>query len=518
MRRGRGSVLVFLVFAGLAVTSFLLARHVVGQEENRLLAERSAEAAAQLSSSISGIDSDLHSLGTLAPLPQSAQVFPAAAAPLITGLVRTVALTTRTASGFSPEAVVGDVSSLQPPMSAERRALLQRAFIRPDMVTAVLHDGYRRRVGFALALPPDQGNLVVYQEEAIDPADPVLSPASGISGIGITLYSSNAPSAATLMVSAQQSAVTGPRYVLHLPVGADDWTLVGQATGPLTGAFPTAVPWLLLSGVLLSGALAAAVLEVLARRRDYALSLVEQRTAELRDSQAQLVESEKLAAVGLMAASVGHELRNPIAVLANCLYLFEQRLGKEGVLDDRLARQLATANRELAGANLIVTDLVNWSREAPPNPQPVDLSLLVDETLESSPPPTGAKVQWERPDPSPVALCDREHAKHTLLNLLTNAYDALPNGEGTVRLEVAGEDGRVTLRVADDGSGMSEDTRSRLFEPFFTTKVRGIGLGLAVTKRLVTTNAGTIDVVSAPGAGTTVTVALPSAAGALPVP
>ncbi|HET6793548.1 MAG TPA: HAMP domain-containing sensor histidine kinase, partial [Acidimicrobiales bacterium] len=209
-------------------------------------------------------------------------------------------------------------------------------------------------------------------------------------------------------------------------------------------------------------ALAAAVLEVLARRRDYALTLVEQRTSELQDSQAHLVESEKLAAVGLMAASVGHELRNPLGVLANCLYLLDQRLTREGILDERLGRQLGTANRELATANLIVSDLVDWSREPPPNPQPVDLSQLVDETLESSPPPKGAAVVWEHPDRSPVARCDREHAKHTLLNLISNAYDALPNDKGTVVLKVAGDNGRVTITVADDGSGMSEDTRSRL--------------------------------------------------------
>ena len=509
---GRSALQVFLVFALLAVVSFTLARHVVGQEENRLLAERSAEAGAQLSSSVSGIDAGLHSLGTLAPVPQVAEVFPAAATPLITGLVRTVALVSRSGSGFSAESVVGDGTSLAGPLSPERRALLQRAFDLPEMVTAVLHDGYRQRVGFALALPPDQGNLVVYQEDAIDPADPVLSPSSAaLSGIVISLYASGSPSPPSLVVSTGAGQVRGSPYTLRLPVGADHWTLIAQATSPLTGAFPTVVPWLLLTGVLLSGALAAAVLEVLARRRDYALTLVEQRTSELRDSQEQLVESERLAAVGLMAASIGHELRNPIAVLSNCLYLFDQRLMKEGMVDERLSRQLATANRELASANLIVSDLVNWSRDLPPNPQPVDLAALVSETLELSPPPNGANVLWERPDPSPIAVCDREHAKHTILNLMTNAYDALPDGEGSVSLSVEKAGERVTVTVSDDGSGMSHETLSRLFEPFYTTKVRGIGLGMAVTKRLVTADDGTIDVDSEPGRGTTVTVSLPAA-------
>ena len=515
MRPGRSALLVFLAFAVLAGASFFLARHVVSQEENRLLAERAAEAAAQLSSSASSVDAGLHSLGTLAPLPQAADVFPAAATPLVTGLVRTVALVSRAPSGFSAKAIVGDTSSLGEPLSPERRALLRRAFVRPEMVTAVLHDGYRRRVGFALALPPDQGDLVVYQEDAIDPTDPVFSPTSArLPDTAVTVYASRSPSAEALVVSTGDSPAASPSQVVHVPVGADQWTLVGQATSPLTGSFPTLVPWLLLIGVLLSGALAAAVLEVLARRRDYALSLVEERTTELRDSQAQVVESERLAAVGLMAASVGHELRNPLAVMANCLYLIAQRLTSEEMIDDRLSRQLATANRELAAANLIVSDLVNWSRDFPPNPQAVDVVSLVDETLDSSPPPNGANLEWHRPDRRPVAWCDREHAKHALLNLLTNAYDSLSNDQGTVVLSVASADGHVTVTVADDGSGMSEETLSRLFEPFFTTKVRGIGLGLAVTKRLVTANQGTIEVSSAPGAGTTVKVNLPSQAGA----
>ena len=135
----------------------------------------------------------------------------------------------------------------------------------------------------------------------------------------------------------------------------------------------------------------------------------------------------------------------------------------------------------------------------------------MNEVLESSPPPDGVDVIWKPPDPAPIALCDRDQTKQTLLNLLSNAYDALPASGGSVALEVAGHNGRVTMTVADDGSGMSAETRSQLFEPFFTTKSRGIGLGLAVTRRLVSANQGTLDVQSSLGTGTTVTVSLPRA-------
>jgi signal transduction histidine kinase len=509
-RPGRAALLVFVVFALVAVTAFGLARHAVSQEENRLLVERSVEVAAQLSGSVTATDASLRSLGTLASLPSAASAFPAAAAPLVTGLVRTVGLIDQTSSGFVVRAMVGDSTSLAGPLSAERSALLRKASIEPDMVTAVLHDGYRRRIGFALALPPDEGGLVVYQEDAIDPANPVLSPASAtLSDLRVALYA-GAPSADSLVVIAGPASGRGPHYSLPLAVGAGQWTLVARATSPLAGTFPASVPWLLLVGGMVSAVLAAAVLEVLARRRDYALTLVDRRTAELVESQEQLVESERLAAVGLLAATVGHELRNPFAVVSNSLYLIGQRLIQEGVADERITRQIATANREMAAATLIVSDLVDWSKMRPAYPTPVDLAALMDEALEVSPPPSGVRVVWDRPT-EVVAFCDRDQIKQTLLNLIANAYDALPASDGNLDLMVQTAGRLATVTVADNGSGMSEETLSKVFEPFFTTKLRGIGLGLAVTTSLVAANHGVIEVQSTLGEGARFTVSLPRA-------
>jgi len=511
-RPGGAAIAVFIAFALVAGSTFALARRVVSQEEQRLLAERSVEVGAQLSSSVTSIDASLHSLGTLAPLPQASTAFLAAATPLVTGLVRTVALVSRSDRGYSLQVEAGDSSSLGGTWSAERLALLRSAFTEPDMVTAVLHDGYRRRIGFALALPPDQGGLVVYQEDAIDPTDPVLSPLSAtINDLQVALYANDSQSSRMLVVATGAGRAIGPRYALHLPVGAGQWTLVAQATRPLAGSFPAAVPWLLLTGGVVSAVLAAAVLEVLARRRDYALTLVDQRSAELEQSHEQLVRSERLAAVGLLAASVGHELRNPIAVISNSLYLISERLNREGITDDRIARQVTTANRELATATLIVADLVDWSRERPPLPTSVDIGELLDEVLEASPPPAEVKVVWHAPDPPRLASCDRDQVRQILLNLMSNAYDALPSGGGTVHLTVEGADDQVNITVADDGAGMTQETRTKAFEPFFTTKSRGIGLGLAVTKRLLDANHGAVDVQSFPDHGTTVRVSLPTA-------
>jgi signal transduction histidine kinase len=113
----------------------------------------------------------------------------------------------------------------------------------------------------------------------------------------------------------------------------------------------------------------------------------------------------------------------------------------------------------------------------------------------------------DRTDPVTVRA-DRDMLRQVLLNLVGNAYQAMPDG-GELVVRVTERDGTVRVAVTDTGSGMDEDTRSRLFEPFFTTKARGVGLGLAVSKRIVEAHQGTIDVESVPGRGTTFTVGIP---------
>jgi len=124
------------------------------------------------------------------------------------------------------------------------------------------------------------------------------------------------------------------------------------------------------------------------------------------------------------------------------------------------------------------------------------------------PPPSGITVEQTAPPSPVVAVADRDMLRQVLLNLIGNAYQAMPDG-GTVHVGVADVGETVELRVSDTGVGMSTEVRSKLFEPFFTTKARGVGLGLAVTKRLIEAHGGTIIVDSQPGAGSTFTVTLP---------
>jgi signal transduction histidine kinase len=263
---------------------------------------------------------------------------------------------------------------------------------------------------------------------------------------------------------------------------------------------------------LLIGVAMTAVVEGVGRRRDYALALVDQRTAALRASlselermQHALVANERLAALGQMAATVGHELRNPLGVLTNSMYLIRGALSPRG--DDRLRRQLDTADREISAATLIVSDLLEFSRPRVAHPVPVDLAELIAEAVSVAPPPSGISVDQQTDGVAPVFV-DRDQIRQVLLNLLTNAYEAMPEG-GEVTLAVRVVDAEIEVTVSDTGVGMDDATRERVFEPFFSLKTKGTGLGLAVSKRIVEDHTGSLEIMSEPDRGATVRLRLP---------
>jgi two-component system sensor histidine kinase HydH len=230
--------------------------------------------------------------------------------------------------------------------------------------------------------------------------------------------------------------------------------------------------------------------------------------AELETAQAQLIRQEKLAAVGQLASTVGHELRNPLAVVMNVLYLVEAGTGDDA--DNPIRRHLATAKREISAATLIVSDLLDFATGREPIPAPVNVAELVDEALSVVPPPEGVRVV-QRDGPQLVINADRDQIRQALLNLITNGYDAMPSG-GVLTVSTTSVPGSAHITVTDTGVGMDQETRDSIFIPFFTRKARGTGLGLAVTKRVIDAHGGTITVESTPSAGSSFTLAVPVAA------
>ena len=224
-------------------------------------------------------------------------------------------------------------------------------------------------------------------------------------------------------------------------------------------------------------------------------------------------ELENMAAIGQLAATVGHELRNPLAVVTNVLYLM--KAGTKAAADEPIHRHIATAEREISAATLIVADILDFSAGRGPILAPMEICDLVAEALSVAPPPDG--VQVVQRGELQVVDADRDQIRQVLLNLMTNAYDSMPGG-GVLTISTTSVPGSAQITLTDTGMGMDEATRDRIFAPFFTKKTRGIGLGLAVTKRIMEAHGGTIAVQSTPSAGSSFTLTLPVHAAMVSVP
>ena len=239
------------------------------------------------------------------------------------------------------------------------------------------------------------------------------------------------------------------------------------------------------------------------------------RMEELRQTQDTLVQSAKLAAIGELAASIAHEINNPLTVILGNTGLLLREAAPDSIEHRRLSDVVTEANR----AGKIVRDLLDFARRREPNREPVALHELLERALELLHAKLGgAGVEVERVfDPSLAAiLADRDQLTQVFLNLITNAVDAMEGG-GTLVLATAaqrGDDDRplVTVSVSDSGPGIPPEHLARIFEPFYTTKPegRGTGLGLSVSLGIVRKHGGAIDVESKPGRGTTVRVQLPA--------
>jgi PAS domain S-box-containing protein len=241
---------------------------------------------------------------------------------------------------------------------------------------------------------------------------------------------------------------------------------------------------------------------------------VARRTQELRDAQEQLVRQEKLAALGQLAGSVAHELRNPLGVITNAVYYLNAvQPDAEAAILDYLGLIAAEANN----ADKIISDLLDFARIKGVQHETVNLAVLVRGVLQKHPPAADITVVAERLDALPPVYVDPRQIEQVLTNLVVNACQAMPEGGSlTLRAELvreplaAGpEPSGVALQVVDTGTGISPENIKKLFEPLFTTKAKGIGLGLAVSKKLIEANGGRIEVQSEPGKGSTFTAWLP---------
>jgi signal transduction histidine kinase len=237
---------------------------------------------------------------------------------------------------------------------------------------------------------------------------------------------------------------------------------------------------------------------------------VAMRTRQLEETQEKLLRQERLATLGQLAGSVSHELRNPLGVISNAVYLLGQVLPR----DEKALEYLEIIQAETRTAERIITDLLDFSRVKSPERAALSLAGLVEDTFARYPVPERVNVNINIPPGLPKLFVDGQHFTQVLGNLITNAYQAMPKG-GELKVSAASVREKriqmVRLDVADNGEGLAPELQARLFEPLFTTKARGIGLGLPTSKNLMEANGGWIEATSQPGKGSTFSLFLPAA-------
>ncbi|MCE5278501.1 MAG: [Fe-Fe] hydrogenase large subunit C-terminal domain-containing protein [Planctomycetaceae bacterium] len=232
---------------------------------------------------------------------------------------------------------------------------------------------------------------------------------------------------------------------------------------------------------------------------------------QLASTQEALMQSEKLASMGQLAAGIAHEVNNPLGVVLMYSHLLLDEADKHPQLGSDLRLIAEQADR----CKRIVSGLLNFARQNKVLRQSVNVHDLVDRTLKALPAPQGVKVSVERLAEDPVAELDGDQITQVLTNLVSNAYAAMADG-GQMTVRVRGDEKNVTIEVEDTGVGIPQDNMKKIFTPFFTTKQigKGTGLGLAVTYGIVKMHCGDIGVKSNADAGagptgTVFTVTLP---------
>jgi signal transduction histidine kinase len=237
--------------------------------------------------------------------------------------------------------------------------------------------------------------------------------------------------------------------------------------------------------------------------------------SDLERSHQVVLKSEKLAAVGQLAASVGHELRNPLTAVRNAASFLTRRLkDPAGAADPKVPQFLGIIDRELNVSAKIISDLLDFAREREPSLQPCPLHPLVDEAIGLIH-AGSVRILNEIPEDMPAPNLDRDQFRQVVLNLVQNAVEAMPaertsGGVVTIRAEPGTPSG-VKLAVVDNGAGIPHEAKARIFEPLFTTKTKGTGLGLAIVANMVRAHGGTIRVDSQPGHGSSFIIDLPMA-------
>jgi len=249
----------------------------------------------------------------------------------------------------------------------------------------------------------------------------------------------------------------------------------------------------------------------------------ERMVAALEARDAKLIQSERLAAIGRMAAHVTHEVRNPLSSMGLNVELLEEELAAAGVEAGVEARELLSAiQREIEHLTALTEEYLRVARLPNPQLEPEEIADVASATVSFMRPElslAGIEVKLDVAPDLPSVAIDEAQIRQVLINLIKNARDAMPSG-GVITVQLARDvepdsaeaTGGVIIRVIDHGEGMTAEQRDRIFDLFYTTKSHGTGLGLPLSQQIVVAHGGVIRCQSAVGEGTTFELWFPALA------
>jgi signal transduction histidine kinase len=250
--------------------------------------------------------------------------------------------------------------------------------------------------------------------------------------------------------------------------------------------------------------------EALRGLKDNLEAEVKKKTKELTMAYKDLENAKRLADIGAVVVTVAHELRNPLGVIKAAVYNIKHK-----AKDESIASHLNNIDKKIAESDIIIKNLLSYSRVMVPQYKPVLIRDLITECVRNF------KAKYNMSDVMVNMRCgckkrdkieaDSTHLTSLFLNILDNSYQSFCGKKGVIDIESVYNraDNRLQIDFKDNGLGISKSDLDKLFEPFFTTKAKGIGLGLTVCKQIVSIHNGKIDITSKEFQGTTVSITLP---------
>lgn len=303
-----------------------------------------------------------------------------------------------------------------------------------------------------------------------------------------------------------QQAQGGRRYEFVKPVALNGTPLgfleIGLSLNPMESAWHRSLRSIIVFGLAILAVGTVGMATIFYNQNSH--------LQKIRSLEAEIGQQERLSELGNLAATVAHEIRNPL----NSVSMGLQRLKGEFTPtqdQDQYARFIELMQGEVHRLNAIVEQFLSLARPLDLNFENVRVEELFNELVAlvgGDPKQSNVQFHIDASPKLPFLRADRNYLKQLLLNLVLNSVQAMPEG-GTVSLEAAVRDHRIVLTIADSGIGIAPETLDKIFEPYFTTKAKGSGLGLAIARRIVDAHEGEIEVYSEPRRGTRIQISLP---------